>query len=116
MKNRRKLIVALGACALGIPLRSFAQQPAARMRRIGFLGPSSATAYAKEVEAWRTGLRELGWAEGKSLVVEFRWAESNYAQLPALAAELAGMKVELIVSATTPVSRAVQKATSTIPI
>jgi len=48
--------------------------------------------------------------------VEFRWAESNYAQLPALAAELAGMKVELIVSATTPVSRAVQKATSTIPI
>ena len=116
MKNRRKLIVALGACALGIPLRLFAQQPAARMRRIGFLGPSSATAYAKEVEAWRTGLRELGWAEGKSLVVEFRWAESNYAQLPALAAELAGMKVELIVSATTPVSRAVQKATSTIPI
>ncbi|HWP87193.1 MAG TPA: ABC transporter substrate binding protein, partial [Burkholderiales bacterium] len=48
--------------------------------------------------------------------MEFRWAESNYAQLPALAAELAGMKVELIVSATTPVSRAVQKATSTIPI
>jgi len=57
MKNRRKLIVALGACALGIPLRSFAQQPAARMRRIGFLGPNSATAYAKEHSDRRTKAR-----------------------------------------------------------
>jgi len=116
MNNRRKLLVALGAAALGIPLHSIAQQSAARMHRIGFLGSSSATAYAKEVEAWRTGLRELGYAEGKNLAVEFRWAEGNYAQLPALAAELVALKVELIVTPTTPVSRAAQQATTTIPI
>ncbi len=116
MKNRRKLIVALGACALGIPLRSFAQQPAARMRRIGFLGPSLASVYARELEAWRAGLRELGYVEGKNLAVDFRWAEGNYAQLPSLAAELVALNVELIVTPTTPVSRAAQQATSTIPI
>jgi putative ABC transport system substrate-binding protein len=118
MNNRRKLVIALGAgaIAVGNPLGSFAQQPAARLRRIGFLGPTSAAAYAKEVEGLRTGLRELGHEEGKNLLIEFRWAEANYAQLPALAAELAGLKVELIVSGTTPVSRALQKATTTIPI
>jgi len=118
VNNRRKLIVALGAgaIAIGNPLGSFAQQPAARLRRIGFLGPTSAAAYAKELEGLRTGLRELGHEEGKNLLIEFRWAGANYAQLPALAAELAGMKVELIVSATTPVSLALQKATATIPI
>ena len=116
MNKRRKLVIALGAGALGIPLRSFAQQPAVRMRRIGFLGPSSAAAYAKEVEALRAGLRDLGYEERKNLLIEFRWASGNYGQLPALAAELAGMKVELIVSATTPVSLALQNATATIPI
>ena len=116
MNNRRKLIIALGASALGIPLRSFAQQPAARMRRIGFLGPSLASAYARELEAWRAGLRELGYVEGKNLSVDFRWAEGNYAQLPTLAAELVALNVELIVTPTTPVSRAAQQATTTIPI
>ena len=113
--NRRDTVLALFALG-ATPLASFAQQPVVGMRRIGFLGPSSATAFAREVDGLRAGLRELGHEEGKNLLIEFRWAESNYAQLPALAAELAGMKIELIVSATTPVSLAVQKATATIPI
>ena len=116
MNNRRKFIVALGAGALAMPLISFAQQPAAGMRRIGFLGPSLASAYARELEAWRAGLRELGYEEGKNLAVDFRWAEGNYALIPALAAELVALKVELIVTPTTPVSRAAQQATTTIPI
>jgi putative ABC transport system substrate-binding protein len=116
MNNRRKLVIALGVGAMGISLRPYAQQPASGMRRIGFLGPTSATAYAAEVAGWRTGLLELGYIEGKNLHVEFRWAESNYAQLPTLAAELVALKVELIVTPTTPVSRAAQQATTTIPI
>jgi putative ABC transport system substrate-binding protein len=116
MNNRRKMMIALAAGTLGMPLRAFAQQPAARMRRIAFLGPSLASAYAKELEALRTGLRELGYEEGKNLAVDFRWAEGNYALIPALAAELVALKVELIVSPTTPVSRAVQQATTTIPV
>jgi putative ABC transport system substrate-binding protein len=116
MNNRRKFISALGAGALAAPFASFAQQPAAGMRRIGFLGPSLAPAYARELEAWRAGLRELGYEEGKNLVVDFRWAGGNYALIPALAAELIALKVELIVTPTTPVSRAAQQATTTIPI
>lgn len=113
--NRRDTVLALFALG-ATPLASFAQQSIVGMHRIGFLGPSSAIAYAEEMKAWRAGLRELGYQEGKTLLIEFRWADSNYEQLPALAAELTGLKVELIVSATTPVSRALQKATTTIPI
>jgi putative ABC transport system substrate-binding protein len=116
MNNRRKLVIALGAGALVAPIGSFAQQPAIRMRRIGFLGPSSAAGIASRLEALRAGLREQGYTEGENLVIEFRWAEGNYERLPALAAELARLKVEVIVTHTTPGSRAVKQATSTIPI
>jgi putative ABC transport system substrate-binding protein len=113
MNNRRKLVIALGAAALGSPLTPYAQT---KVWRIGFLGPNSTNAYAKEVEALRAGLREFGYVEGKNLHVEFRWAGGDYTQLPTLAAELAALKVDLIVAATTPVSRAVQQATATIPV
>ncbi|MBI3374115.1 MAG: ABC transporter substrate-binding protein [Betaproteobacteria bacterium] len=101
---------------LAAPLRSFAQQPAAKMHRIGFLGPTSAAGIEKRLEGLRVGLREFGYVEGKNLVVEFRWAEGKYDRLPELAAELVRLKVELIVTHATPGSRAAKQATTTIPI
>ena len=116
MNNRRKLMVALGAGALAAPFRSFAQQPAAKMHRIGFLGPTSAAGIPGRLEGLRAGLRDLGYVEGKNLVIEFRWAEGKYDRLPELAAELVRLNVELIVTYATPGSRAAKQATTTIPI
>jgi putative ABC transport system substrate-binding protein len=116
MNNRRKLIIALGAGALATPLRSFAQQPPTRMHRIGFLGPSSAAGVASRLDALRAGLRELGYVEGKNLVIEFRWAEGKYDRLPELAAELVRLNVELIVTSSTPGVLAAKQATTAIPI
>jgi putative ABC transport system substrate-binding protein len=113
--TRRALLIALGTYPLTAPLSLFAQQPAA-MRRIGFLGPTSAAGIATRLEGLRAGLREQGFVEGENLVIEFRWAEGNYERLPILAAELARLKVEVIVTHTTPGSRAAKQATSTIPI
>ena len=116
MNNRRKLLVALGAGALVTPLASFAQQPPARMHRIGFLGSTSAAGIGIRLEAFRAGLRDLGYIEGKNLVIEFRWAEGKYDRLPELAAELVRLNVDLIVTAATPGVRAAKQATTTIPI
>ena len=91
-------------------------QPLARVVRIGFLGSASAAGSAKSVEALRTGLRDLGYVEGKNIVMEFRWAEGRYDRLSALVAELIRLKVDLIVTHGTPGTRAAKKATSTIPI
>jgi putative ABC transport system substrate-binding protein len=116
MNNRRKLVIALGVGALVEPLGSFAQQPTVRMRRIGFLGATSAAGIASRLDAFRAGLRDLGYIEGKNLMIEFRWAEGKYDRLPELAAELVRLNVELIVTHSTPGSRAAKQATATIPI
>jgi putative ABC transport system substrate-binding protein len=116
MKNRRKLLVALGASALAAPFGSFAQKPTPRMHRIGFLGPTSAAGIATRLDALRAGLRELGYVEGKNLVIEFRWAEGKYDRLPELAAELVRLNVELIVTHSTPGVLAAKQATAAIPI
>ena len=99
MHARRRLLV-LGAAALAWPLAGVAQQ--SKMRRIGFLGTGSASAVTKPIEALRAGLRELGYVEGKNLAVEYRWGEGSAERLPALAAELIRLKVELIVVWATP--------------
>ena len=78
------------------PLTGRAQP--AKIARIGFLGAVSATRYASRVEAFRAGLRELGYVEGKHIVIEFRWAEGHYDRLPALAAELVRLNVDVIVA------------------
>jgi putative ABC transport system substrate-binding protein len=114
MNNRRKLLVALGAGALAAPLTSFAQQKG-KVWRIGFLGAASASGLAGRVEALRAGLRDLGYVEGKSIVIEFRWAEGKYERLPELAAELVRLKVDVIVTHGVP-TRAAKAATTTIPI
>jgi putative ABC transport system substrate-binding protein len=112
MITRRKFVIALGAGAL-TPFAAFSQQQPAKVARIGFLDAASAS--ANRVEALRKGLRDLGYVEGKNIVIEFRWAE-GYERFPGLAAELVQLKVAVIVAAGTPAVQAVQKETTTIPI
>jgi putative ABC transport system substrate-binding protein len=115
MNKRRKLITALGASALAAPLPSFAQQPV-KIARIGFLGAASATGFAKQLDGFRLGLRDFGYTEGKNIVIEYRWAEGNYARLAELAAELVRSNVDVIVTHGTPGTRAAKGATTTMPI
>jgi putative ABC transport system substrate-binding protein len=92
-----------------------AQQPA-KIPRIGFLIASSPATNAARVEAFRQGLRELGYVEGKNLVIEWRFAEEKIDRLPELAAELVRLKVDVIVSPGPLVTRPLKEATSTVPI
>ena len=115
MNNRRKLIVGLGVVAVAAPLTCFAQQPV-KIARSGFLRSRSAANTATRVDALRAGLRELGYVEGKNLIMEFRWAENNFDRFSELAAELVRLKVDLIVTHGTPGTRSAKQATTTIPI
>ena len=115
MISRRQLLVAVGANSLVAPLGSFAQQQG-KVWRVGFLGLASAAATAYMVDALRAGLRDLGYVEGRNIVIEYRWADGNYERLPELAAELVRLKVEVIVGQGTPGSLAAKQATTTIPI
>jgi putative ABC transport system substrate-binding protein len=116
MNNRRKLVIALGAGALVAPF-AFAQQQG-KVWRVGFLSTrrveisDSDFAYG----SFRQGMRELGYVEGKNLVIEWRSAEGKTERLPALAAELVRLNVDVIVAASTPGVAAAQKATTSIPI
>jgi len=116
MITRRELLVALGAGALAVPSRSFGQQPATRIRRIGSLGVGSAADFASRLEAFRAGLRDLGYVEGKNLVIELRWANGELSRLPALAAELVQLKVEAILAISSLAVEVARKATASIPI
>jgi putative tryptophan/tyrosine transport system substrate-binding protein len=93
-----------------------AQAQPAKVVRIGFLGPTSAASNAGRMEALRAGLRDLGYLEGKNLVIESRWAEGKFDRLPELAAELVRLNVDVILTAGTPGIRAAKNATTTIPI
>ena len=115
MITRRRVVLALGAGALA-PFASFAQQPPAKVFRIGFLGLASASRWASRVEALRSGLRDLGYVEGKNIVIEYRWAEGKNDRLPELAAELVRLRVDVLVTHSTPGSLAAKRATTTIPI
>lgn len=91
-------------------------QPTERDYRIGFLGPANASSWASYIAGLRQGLRELGYEEGKTGVIEYRWAEDDLDRLPVLASELVSLKVDLIVTDRTPGSPAARQATTTIPI
>jgi putative tryptophan/tyrosine transport system substrate-binding protein len=112
MKRRRFIALVGGVVAL--PLGARAQQPA-RAARIGFLGTASATGWANKVDAFRAGLRDLGYVEGKNIVIEFRWANGQYNRLQSFAAELVALNVDVIVTQASGVLAA-QKATKTIPV
>ncbi len=115
MTTRRKLLVALGAGALAWVGAARAQAPA-RAARIGLLSPSSPSIAALWLQAFRSGLRDLGWIEGKNVSIEYRYAEGSSDRLPGLAADLVRLKVDVIVVSSAPAAAAAKKATTTIPI
>jgi putative ABC transport system substrate-binding protein len=107
--------LALCACLFALSLLVQAQEPA-KIPRIGFLIAASPSSVSPRLEAFRQGLRELGYVEGKNIVIEWRYAEGKLDRLPALAAELVRLKVDIIVTAGPSATRAAKEATSTIPI
>jgi putative tryptophan/tyrosine transport system substrate-binding protein len=116
MRDRRAFLGAVFGVVLSAPSTAFAQPPSPNLRRIGFLGSESASNEATRLETLRAGLRDLGYVEGKNIVIEIRLADGNYDRLPALAAELVGLKVSAIVTAGTKATLAAKRGTKTIPI
>ena len=92
-----------------------AQQPT-KVPRIGYLTGATPDGQTARIEAFRPGLRDLGYVEGKNIVIEYRYAEEKFDRLPALAAELVRLKVDVIVTGGGPNTRAAKEATTTIPI
>jgi putative ABC transport system substrate-binding protein len=103
---------------LGILLGSLAAraQQTGTAYRIGFLGNSTAALEANLVGPFREGLRDLGYVEGRNVLIEYRWAEGKYDRFPALIGELLALKVAVIVTAGTPATLAVKKATTSVPL
>jgi putative ABC transport system substrate-binding protein len=104
------LVVTLMACG------AVAQAQAKKIPRIGFLMPGSQTTYAARIDAFKTGLRELGYFEGRNITIDWRFAEGKSNRLPDLAANLVQSKVNVIVTSTTPVAEAARQASRAIPI
>jgi putative tryptophan/tyrosine transport system substrate-binding protein len=109
------LIVTLTLGLLVAPLAAEAQ-PSATVPRIGWLGGSTASTRPYLREAFRQGLREHGWVEGQNIAIEYRWAEGKVDRLPALAAELVQLKVDVIIAGSPLTARAAKQATSELPI
>ena len=119
--RRRGFITLLGGAALAAgafvsPQISFAQQELRKAPRIGFLTRATDASVSTQIDAFRQSLRDLGWVEGKSISIEYRDAEGQADRLPALAAELVALNVDVIVTVDTPPTQAAKQATSTIPI
>src|SRR5262249_46175680 len=115
--NMKRKITVLTLCALLLVLCVSAQaQQIGKVHRIGFLVASSASFYSSRIEAFRKGLRELGYVEGKNIAIEYRFAEGKEDRLRELAAELVRLKVDVILATATPGVLAVKKASATIPI
>jgi len=112
--SKIRLGVALGT--LVFALGSFTEAQTKKLPRIGYLTTSFATEVTGRVDALRQGLRELGYLEGKTIIIEYRYAEGKSDCLPALANELIDLKVELIVTHGFPPARAAKEATKTVPI
>jgi putative ABC transport system substrate-binding protein len=113
--RRRQLLIAVAAL-LWMPLPGLAQRSATTIPRIGFLGVSTPAAWTTRVDAFRAGLRDLGYVEGKNIAIEFRFAQGQYDRLPELAAELVRLKVAVIVTHSAPGALAAKQATATNPI
>jgi ABC-type uncharacterized transport system substrate-binding protein len=112
--RRREFITILGGAAAALPLAAVRAQQA--MRVVGFLGGAAPAGYAVLIEAFRSGLRDHGYIEGQNIRIEYRWAQTQYENLPALAADLVQRKVDVIVTQGTPAALAAKQATTKIPI
>ena len=115
MKNAKSFLWSLLTLLLTVATLSEAQQPA-KVPRIGYLAGAAISSLAARIEAFRLGLRELGYVEGKNIVIEWRSAEGNLDRMSELAAELVRLKLDVIVSPGPTVTRPLKEATSTIPI
>ena len=113
--DRRTFVGTVACSLLDLPLVAVAQQ-AGRIWRIGVLWPGPASPPNARIEAFRHGLRELGYVEGRNVEMVYRYAGGDYARLPDLAADLVRLKVDVILGAGAPAVSAAQKATTTIPI
>ena len=114
--DRRGFVGAVFGAVLSVPVATFAQQQAPNRPRIGFLSSESASNQSQRLDALRAGLQELGYVDGRNLVIEVRWAEGKYERLPALATELVNLKVEAIVTSGIKATMAAKRATVSIPI
>ncbi len=112
-----RIVALLVTLALGILLAPLADaQQAGKAPRIGYLGAGSRSDTWPRLDAFRQGLRELGWVEGQNIVIDYRFAEGRFDRLPDLAGDLVRLKVDIIVAAPTPAAVAAKNATGTIPI
>ena len=109
------LVVTFALVLLAAPPRADAQAPP-KVPRIGFLGNTTPVLEANLVGPFREGLRDLGYVEGQNILIEYRWAEGKYDRFPALIAELIALKVDVIVTAGTPATLALKKATTSVPL
>jgi putative ABC transport system substrate-binding protein len=114
--KRREFIVALGSAAAAWPLAARAQQPAGRVYRVGWLSIRSREQTLHFIKAFEEGLRSLGYRVGENVVIEYCFADGEMERLPALAADLVRLGVDVIVTGSNPNTVAAMKATSTIPI
>jgi putative ABC transport system substrate-binding protein len=112
----RRTFIGILSCALIAATRAAVAQQSARTYRIGFLGIPSAAQNASRTAALRSGLRDLGYVEGKNLTIEFRWADGDESRLPELAKELVRLNVDVLVTHSTAGGLAAKRATQTIPI
>ena len=115
--RRREFITLLGGAAVGWPLAARAQRTG-KMYRIGMLLPNTQEIVARSprIQAFLQGLRDLGWIDGQSVTLEWRYGEGQASRLAALAAELATIKVDVIVAAAATAAKAAKEATGTIPV
>lgn len=113
--RRREFIYVLG-CVAAWPLASYAQQRSGNVARIGFLTRKTDASVASQIDAFKQGLHDLGWVEGKNIGIEYRDAGGHVDRLGSLAAELVALNVDVIVTVDTPPTQAAKQATGTIPI
>jgi len=115
VNTRRKLVIALGTGALAVPFGVFGQ-PAGKLPRVGILNAATRESTGERIDAFKLRLRELGYIEGKSVLIDYRWADGRLDRLPGLVAELLQLKPDVIFAAGPADTRAAKDATSTIPI